>query len=341
MNLPESEYHAYPAWSYSLIARYAREGFSSVATIHEPSKPNAAMEFGSLVDTMITKGKKAFESEYVVMDLSVPDAEKKALDYIWSNENGSNARLDEIPEADIMRYCNECGYQSKWGYDARMRHLLPYSGYYDILRTGKKMISKTDFQSAVDIIKAMRSNEVTKDIFGKTNDDVEFIYQSQFLRKMKLNDGTEVDVKIMPDLLIVDHQFMTVRPVDLKTSGEPSYNFWDNFIRMRYDIQASLYSEVLLDIISNDEEYKDYTLLPYYFVDISRTDNVPLVYEYEPLAENQADGLSYTRYGKEYKHKGWRKLLKEIIDYEQSDAVVPSYVSTSTVNDLLSIINAQ
>ena len=79
LNLPEEQYHDYPAWSYSIIAKYAKDGFSSIATLHDKVTPTPSMEFGSLFDSILTKGKKTLD-DYAVVDFNVPDAEKKVLD---------------------------------------------------------------------------------------------------------------------------------------------------------------------------------------------------------------------------------------------------------------------
>ena len=62
MNLSEQAYHDYPAWSYSLIAKYARNGFSAIATLHDKMKPTPEMEFGSLFDSILTKGRRCSSS---------------------------------------------------------------------------------------------------------------------------------------------------------------------------------------------------------------------------------------------------------------------------------------
>ena len=83
LNLKEQDYHDYPAWSYSIIAKYARDGFGSLPTLHDKTKVTPAMEFGSLFDSILTRGKDTL-NDYVVSDASVPEAERNALEYIAS-----------------------------------------------------------------------------------------------------------------------------------------------------------------------------------------------------------------------------------------------------------------
>lgn len=83
----------------------------------------------------------------------------------------------------------------------------------------------------------------------------------------------------------------------------------------------------------NDEEYKEYTILPYLFTDISRVDKVPVTYEYNP-----SNGFSFTKGEKVYQYKGWKDLLAEILVYEANESRVPDYITTTGPNDLIEIL---
>ena len=75
------------------------------------------------------------------------------------------------------------------------------------------------------------------------------------------------------------------------------------------------------------------------FMDISRKDKVPVTFEYDPRDESQTNGLCYQIGEKTYQYKGYRQLLDEILDYEASAAVVPSYIKLDGPNDLLKLLN--
>ena len=338
MGLPEKEYHAYPAWSYSLIAKYAKDGFGSIATLHEPTIPTPSMEFGSLVDTIMTKSRKEFEDEYVIDETvaTCPPAEREVFDKLLSMGVG-NSCFDDINQGFIFDAISRCDtFCSKYKKDdTRLAKLRENKDYYDLRRTGKKVVSKSDFEDALEMARALWTSDNTKDIFRKgEKDGVEYIYQAQFMESVMLNSEREVNVKIMPDLLIVDHNNMTVQPVDLKTSSIPGWQFKDNFIKFRYDLQAELYADIINLVLDKDPDYRQYEILPYIFADISRSDKVPVTYVYDPK-----DGFSFTRDGKEYKYKGWMELLDEILDYEEKQSKVPSYISLTEPNDLISILS--
>lgn len=332
MNIPENEYHAYPAWSYSLIAKYAKDGFGAIATLHDPVTPTPSMEFGSLFDTIITKSKKEFYDEYSISDVVPPAAEKGVLDALLAK---TDQHFFSIPTSLIEEAIEECSYQKRWSFEAQYKHLSDYSEYYESRLGGKKVVTKQDFEDAIEMAKIMWTSENTRDIFRKDrNEDIEYIYQAQFCEDYTLDSGKEVKIKIMPDLLIVNHQLNMVQPVDLKTSSVPGWQFKDNFIKYRYDIQAELYTDILKLVLDKDEYYNSFEVLPYIFTDISRSDKVPVTYIYDP--EN---GLSFESNGKTYTYKRWPELLEEILNYEEQQAKVPSYISLSEPNDLISILS--
>lgn len=330
LNIPEQDYHDYPAWSYSIIARYARDGFSAMATLHDKVVTTPSMEFGSLFDSMITRGKETL-NHYVVFDMSVPPAEKGVLDVLASN--CTCTQFHDISMGEVIATADQVNYQPKWKADTRYSHISEYAKYYDVIKSGKKMVSKADWDDAVEMYKVFRNDEYLKKLFGtKDTDDVEYIYQAQFKTTFIVN-GKEVEVKMMADLIVVNHTEKTIQIVDLKTSAMPAYDFSQNFIKYRYDLEAEVYTDVVDRIRMDIGGYGDYEILPFLFTDISRIDKVPVTYVYEP-----AGGFVFTRGEKTYEYKGWKELLAEILHYEENDAKVPDYITTDGPNDLIEIL---
>lgn len=329
LNLPEEQYHSYPAWSYSVIAKYARDGFSSIATLHDKVTPTPSMEFGSLFDSILTKGKKTLD-DYAVVDFSVPDAERKVLDALAQR---TSEPFLEISMTTFLEAADSVSYQMRLKPDTRYEKVSKYMDYYENIRSGKKIVSQKDWDDAVEMAKIFRTDDYLKTLFGTHNtDDIEYIYQAQFKTNFWI-EAENVTVKIMPDLMVVNHKDKTIQLVDLKTSAMPAYDFAENFLKYRYDIQGSLYGDVIGSIIAEDDEYRDYTLLPYLFTDISRTDKVPVTYQID-----LSNGFSFSKGDKVYQYKGWRELLAEILVYEANEAKVPNYIVTDGPNDLIEVL---
>ncbi len=337
LKLADQDYHDYPAWSYSKIAKYAKTGFAAIATLDEKQKPTAAMTFGSLFDCMLTQGSKATKSKYAVFDRTVPDAERRVLDTLVSTCTAPC--FETLTSKEITTATETCQYYPNWGYDAKYRHLVEYADYYLVRRSGKTIVTEDEWSDAFSMMTIFRNDSYLKTLFGtKSSDTVEYIYQAQYVVDYTLPSGQTIPVKIMPDLIKVDHEAKTIQLVDLKTSGDPAWNFKENFVRLAYYIQAKLYSDVMRIVMDKDEDYKSYTILPYLFTDISRTDKVPVTYVYDQTDPSQFDGFTFSVGERTYSYKGWQTLLCEILDYQARQATVPSYIRTDGPNDLLDIL---
>ena len=328
MKLSEQDYHKYPAWSYSLIAKYARLGFKAIKTLHDPVSPTPEMEFGSLVDCLITRGYDEARKRYVVNDSPIPTpAPKAVLDWLLQKTKDN---FSLIPDSLFQEAMDACAYYPSRKFDTKLKDLSQYVGYYEAQRTGKVLITQKDWMDA----KEMAENIVTAFSSVFSDDaDTECIYQPQFLVDTFLENGKAIKLKCMVDFMKVNHTYKTIQLVDIKTSEVPGYDFAQQFVRMRYDIEAQVYSHVVKTLIDSIPEYHDYEILPYLFIDISRTDKLPIIYSFDQYA---SDGcLAF----KDYKYKNWKPLLAEIIQYEAANAVVPSYISTTESNDIIKLLN--
>lgn len=337
LNLEESAYHAYDAWSYSKIAKYAKDGFTAIVNMDKPSSPTPSMEFGSLFDAMITRTMDVMNL-YQIVDNDVPPSEKAVVEYL-ANTNTSSS-LNDIQNEQFQTAFDICKYHTNWKFDTCKQKILNYDNYYKILKSGKKLVSKEDWDDAYEMYHAFKSSPYLNDLFGRQNTDtVEYLYQTQYVVPYTLPSGRTVQVKIMPDLIKVDHKAKTIQLVDLKTSSDPAWNFQDNFVRFAYYIQAKLYSDVIEIIKDHDADLQEYYILPYLFTDISRTDKIPVTYTYDQNAESQRDGFSFTKGDKVYSYKSWQILLDEILSYKEVDAKVPAHIKLEEANNLLDILN--
>lgn len=333
LNLPECEYHNLPAWSYSLIAKYARDGFQAIRTMHDKTKPTASMRFGSLVDCMITRPEE-FDGKYIVATQNIPESIKSAYNLLLNDVNLMLSGKG-ITDADLLRAADVTGFQPRWKQETRLERLKAFSWYYKAIATGQEFISNDDYNSAYRISEKFCEDKQLSALFGRKDENgKEFIYQAQFVKPFYLSAGRMVDMKMMADLIVVNHTEKTVQLVDLKTSSEPAYLFVNNFLKYRYDIQAAVYTDVLRKVLDETDGYDEYSILPFLFAVVSKTDEVPVVFRYTP------DGpLSYMKKGTLYSYKEWPDYLSEILDYEESHAEAPSWISLSQPNDIEDLLN--
>ncbi len=114
---------------------------------------------------------------------------------------------------------------------------------------------------------------------------------SEGLNQLKFSlDYNGTLIRCMFDRIIVDHYNKTVQPIDLKTTGKAEEKFEDSVLHWNYYIQANMYTYILAHILSSDEYYKDFTILPFKFIVINKFTRTPIIWKY-PL---QIDGLNIT-----------------------------------------------
>lgn len=337
LQMSENEYHAmrkyngYDVYSYSNIARYARKGFPAIAKLFDSISRTPEIILGSVVDCLVTN-RERFNDEYGVIndEHMPPPAEKTALEAMAATFSG--VPFDDLSFIDIIRVMDGISYKKNQKDDTRINNVSKYKEYYNALSSGKTLISNDDYVIANEMCNALLKHK--GDIFGKSNGDIEYLYQSKFIHEFTFDDGCTVAVKIMPDVLKVNHKIKTILPVDLKTSSMPAYQFPNHWIDMRYDIQASVYTDVLQAVLDDSKDFCDYTIEKYVFVDISKEDMIPLSFTYDPRDDEQITGLSYNG----YKYKHWTKMLEEIKNAISSNSNVPDYIDIDGYNDILSMI---
>ena len=95
--------------------------------------------------------------------------------------------------------------------------------------------------------------------------------------------------------LIVLHDKKLIIPVDLKTSCScEEKDFYFNFLKYHYSLQARLYSRILRANLDKDEYFKDFKILNYRFIICNKETCNPFVWEF---ANTHSKGtLYYGRY---------------------------------------------
>lgn len=282
LNITEPEYRELPYLSYSAIARYAKEGFNCLSKLDEKLE-TPSLTFGSMVDTLITEGSEAFNSKFVIAkEINAADGVKNIIKEVFSINNSSS--LVDIDKDTIISIARTQEYRNNWKDDTLYNHIIKEgSEYYDLLKlsVGKILVSSDEYAKALAVYDCLKTNELTKHYFKDNNpfdDTVKRYYQLKFVTDW---DNGMPTCKCMFDLIIVNYETMEIIPCDLKTTSRPEYEFSEVFIKYRYDIQGSLYSKILKNIISKDEYFKDFTIKPFKFIVVNKESLNPLIWEFD------------------------------------------------------------
>lgn len=282
---------------------------------------NDAMRFGSLVDCKLLTP-ELFDSQYAVNTGAMPTGqmltfvqtyylyEKTLLDTV----NGRDLTEEEI--AGLAQAAYEfVGFKRDRLQTILERFKTEGLDYYNFLTlsAGKTVISQEENEKADKLILEAKSTEFVRDVLSaEFNRNTEVIRQLPLVDKISVEDQV-VDIKGLVDFVIIEHDSKTIRPFDLKTTGE-SY-FSTSYTSRRYDIQAAFYYHLL--VLWKKTLYPDYLVTIPEFLVIYTNGNQPELYEMssEQLTMGRTGGIN--QYGRPV--KGFINLLSDFIWHKKND----------------------
>ena len=328
----EEEYRADPAYSYSTIARFNREGFNNLDKLFDKLETPSLL-FGSLVDTLLTDGQEEFDRRFEVADFPpLSDTLVQITRYLFNNFGNKYRDINSIPDNIVAQIGEENNYYANSKYASyRVKKIKEEcSEYYNLLflSVDKTLVSTTDYQDAVNCVDVLKTNPTTKWYFEENNpfDDVQRFYQLKFKGEYE-----GIPLRVMADLLIVDRKNKVIIPCDLKTSSKKECDFYKSFMEYNYFIQSQLYWYIIRQNLDKDPIFKDYKLLDYRFIVINRYNLKPLVWEYEHT--QCAVDINYG--DNKYYCKNWRSIVKELDYYLKDRADYPMDIKTNEPNSLI------
>lgn len=340
LKITEEEYRVDSALSYSTLARYEREGFNNLNKLFD-KVDSPSLVFGSAVDSIITGGQEEFDNRFIVAEFPViQDSIIKIVKRLFSIFKDKFSSLNDIPSNDIICITQEEGYQLNWKPETRVK-VIKEKGfeYYNLLYiAGDKTILNTNtYQDICKAVNALKENEATKFYFAENNPfepNIERFYQLKF--KATLNN---IDYRCMFDELVVYHNTKEIQPIDLKTSCKKSDREWDfpsHYIEWGYQIQNRLYARILQDVISKDEYFKDFKILPYKDIIIFRGSDTPLVWDIPFTFEK---GTLYFGKKNQIEMRDPEDIGKELSYYLSSSPKVPIGINEFNSNNLKKYLN--
>lgn len=336
----EEEYRADPALSYSTLARYEREGFNNLDKLFDKIE-TPSLTFGSAVDSIITGGQEEFDERFIVAEFpSIPDSIIKIVKDIFREFSGTHRTLDSVPDEEVIHRAGTFNYQPNWKPETRAKVIKEKgANYYNLLfiAGNRTILDTTTYQDVCNAVRALKESESTKFYFADNNPfelDIERFYQLKF--KACLGG---IEYRCMFDELIIFHDTKEIQPLDLKTSCKRLDREWDfpsHYIEWSYEIQNRLYVRILQDVISKDEYFKDFKILPYKDIIIFRGSDTPLVWDIPFTFER---GTLYFGKNKQIEMRDPEEIGKELSYYLTSRPKVPMGISETGPNDLREWLN--
>lgn len=311
LDISEPEYRKLGGFSYSLLSKFQREGSPKV--LITPSHDESdALRFGSLVDCLMTEPETLRERFLIKTFKAPPSSIISIMLYIYKEcPNAKNFSF--VPDELKLKALDLFEYGVSWLKTTRLDRLNKQSLYYTFLQEGdgKIVMTQEDLETANQCVEILKTHPFTSKYMG---DGDPFEENIERLNQLKFSSSYKGQlIRCMFDRMIVDHNKKTIQPIDLKTTGKDEEKFCHSVLDWNYYIQANMYSQILLDVISKDEYFKDFSILPFKFIVINRVNKTPVAWTYplykvETIIVDNQEALL-----KKNNFKTWRALIDEAI----------------------------
>lgn len=336
----EEEYRNDKALSYSTLARFNREGFNSLDKLFDKIE-SPSLVFGSAVDSIITGGEEEFNSRFIVASFpSIPDSIIKIVKRLFNTYKDRYTRIKNIPKDDVIYITQEEKYQLNWKPETRVSIIIEKGDpYYNLLyiSEGKTIIDTETYKEICKAVDILKESQATEYYFKNDNPfepEIERLYQ------LKFKDCLEgIEYRCMFDELIVNHKDKTIQPIDLKTSckkNDREWNFPTHYIEWDYQIQNRLYVRILESVISKNNYFKDFKILPYKDIIIFKGSDTPLVWDI-PFTFDK--GTLYFGKNRQIQMKDPFDLGKELHYYLTLKPTTPININSIESNNITEWLN--
>lgn len=336
LNISEPEYRARPELSYSMLSTFQSVGYDKEKLFEKKASPS--LRFGSQVDTLLTGSQEEYDSMFFVSDLpKLKDEHIDRIRLLYSSCGSQYRYITDIPNDTLDTFLRMTGFWAdpKYKPETRIKKFLenPVEEWYQamFLAEGKTMVTQEEYNRVCLCVEALRDRESTGIYFKESKGNMESFSQLKFAGVLN-----GIGYRVMFDRIIVLHDKKIVVPIDLKTSLTcAEKDFYSNFIKWHYQLQARLYTRILRQIMDNDDYYKDFKLLNFRFIFCNPDTLDPLVWEFE-----DSDKKGTLVYGRNHTivMPDPEDLGKDLQNYLQT-GLVPEIPKTSERNGLVKFLN--
>lgn len=183
----EKEYREDPAYSYSVISKFNKEGFNNLSSLYDKVE-SPSLIFGSAVDILITEGEEAFNSKFEIAEFpNISDTLIQVTNKLFDKYSNIYRSINFIPDEEISQIGIKCGYYANPKYNTyRIKKIREECAiYYNLLFISKDkiLINTEEYNHIMRCVDTLKNSYNTKDYFSPNNpfdDSIEKHYQLKF-----------------------------------------------------------------------------------------------------------------------------------------------------------------
>lgn len=236
----EEEYRNNNILSYSIIAKYEREGFESIPTLFNKVQTNS-LSLGSALDAYYTD-KEHFDLrvKHISTDLDLSTKSAQIVMEVWKDFHNEypilEAVLDNKPDYICDVYLKD--FYSNLKPKSRITKIYDDKNLLDLYTVldesvfidGVILLNNKSWETLNSMIYCVEQHPKIHNILcGENTDEVKRYFQLKF--KTTINNR---EYRCMFDEIVVNNKTKTIYLFDLKTTFDKSYNFKQNFLKWRY-----------------------------------------------------------------------------------------------------------
>ena len=111
----EKEYRQDSALSYSILAKYEREGFNNLDKLFDRVE-SPSLTFGSCVDTLITGSEEEFNELFMVAQLDTPPSDTLIVitNKLFDTWKDTYTSISDIPDNILLNTISDISWNNHW-----------------------------------------------------------------------------------------------------------------------------------------------------------------------------------------------------------------------------------
>ncbi len=264
---------------------------------------------GSLIDSLLTETEEVTNERFKVLEAAVPTEKAKLFVDEVMRYYPEPTKEQVVEIARIIEFG-----APNWKDDTLYSKYLEWQPYVTERQAiGNKI--PVDIQTMVmarTLVEEAKTNEIT----GKFLTEENLIKKPLIKYRFTLEKTLVVNFESEIDSLFVDRINKTIRVLEVKSY---SGSFPTNYYRFGYYTQASLYTAGLLNWITTQEEFKDFSVEPPLFIALNKDmTDIPRLYQ---MPENH---MAIAAFGGQFNHyskpvDGWMKLSLDMLWHVVND----------------------